>query len=88
MMGSCIDAHRDAYGVGRIGSVLPIAPSTYYEHAARRANPALLPARATLSCGTSSIGCGARMSGSLGFARSGGNGSATGWRWRGAPSSA
>jgi putative transposase len=41
-----IDGHRDAYGVEPICSVLPIAPSTYYEHAARRANPALLPARA------------------------------------------
>lgn len=41
-----IDAHRDACGVEPICSVLPIAPSTYYEHAARRANPALLPARA------------------------------------------
>jgi len=45
-MVSFIDAHRDAYGVEPICSVLPIAPSTYYEHAARRANPNLLPARA------------------------------------------
>ena len=45
-MVSFIDAHRDAYGVEPICSVLPIAPSTYYEHAARRANPDLLPARA------------------------------------------
>jgi len=41
-----IDAQRDAYGVEPICSVLPIAPSTYYQHAARRANPALRPARA------------------------------------------
>ena len=41
-----IDEHRDEYGVESICSVLPIAPSTYYEHAARRKNPELLPARA------------------------------------------
>jgi transposase InsO family protein len=46
-MVSCIDAHRGVYGVEPICSVLPIAPSTYYTHAARRANPALRPARAT-----------------------------------------
>jgi len=45
-MGVFIDAQRGAYGVEPICSVLLIAPSTYYEHAARRANPALLPARA------------------------------------------
>ena len=32
-----IDEHRDAYGVEPICEVLPIAPSTYYEHAASRA---------------------------------------------------
>jgi putative transposase len=41
-----IGAHRGAYGVEPICSVLPIALSTYYEHAARRANPELRPARA------------------------------------------
>ena len=41
-----IDAHRDEYGVEPICDVLPIAPSTYYEHTARRANPELRPARA------------------------------------------
>jgi putative transposase len=41
-----IDEHRDAYGVEPICSVLPIAPSTYYEQEARRKNPDLLPARA------------------------------------------
>ena len=45
-MVSFIDAHRDAYGVEPICSVLQIAPSTYYEHEARRANPDVLPARA------------------------------------------
>ena len=37
-----IDEHREAYGVEPICRVLPIAPSTYYAHAARRANPAKL----------------------------------------------
>jgi putative transposase len=41
-----IDTHRDLYGVESICSVLPIAPSTYYEREARRKNPELLPARA------------------------------------------
>jgi transposase InsO family protein len=41
-----IDDHRDLYGVESICSVLPIAPSTYYEGDARRKNPGLLPARA------------------------------------------
>jgi len=41
-----IDDHRGAYGVEPICAVLPIAPSTYHRHAARRADPSLLPARA------------------------------------------
>jgi len=41
-----IDDHRPVYGVEPICRVLPIAPSTDYEHAARRRNPARLPARA------------------------------------------
>jgi putative transposase len=40
-----IDAHRAVYGVEPICRVLPIAPSTYYAHAARRADPGKLPAR-------------------------------------------
>jgi len=36
-MKAFMDEHRDAYGVEPIGKVLPIAPSTYYRHAARRA---------------------------------------------------
>ena len=35
-----IDAHRGEYGVEPICTVLPIAPSTYYEAKAREANPA------------------------------------------------
>jgi putative transposase len=41
-----IDAHREVYGVEPICRVLPIAPSTYYEHAARRADSERLPRRA------------------------------------------
>jgi putative transposase len=41
-----IDAHRAVHGVEPICRVLPIAPSTYHAHAARRADPAKLPARA------------------------------------------
>ncbi|MBP28892.1 IS3 family transposase [Methylobacterium sp.] len=41
-----IDDHREAYGVEPICRVLPIAPSTYHAHAARRADPGRLPARA------------------------------------------
>ena len=40
-----IDDHRGAYGVEPICKVLPIAPSTYHEHAARRAEPGRAPAR-------------------------------------------
>jgi len=41
-----IDDHRGAYGVEPICAVLPIAPSTYHTHAARRADRSRLPARA------------------------------------------
>jgi len=41
-----IDDHRRTYGVEPICRVLPIAPSTYYEHKARAADPSRLPARA------------------------------------------
>jgi putative transposase len=40
-----IDEHRVEYGVGPICSVLPIAPSTYYWHKAREADPSLRSAR-------------------------------------------
>jgi putative transposase len=45
-MVSFIDEHRDAYGVEPICRVLPIAPSTFYEHRARRRNPERRPERA------------------------------------------
>ena len=41
-----IDDHREVYGVEPICRVLPIAPSTYHVHAARRADPAKAPVRA------------------------------------------
>ncbi|WP_114361132.1 MULTISPECIES: IS3 family transposase [Rhodopseudomonas] len=41
-----IDDHRGAYGVEPICKVLPIAPSTYHAHVARRRDPAKLSARA------------------------------------------
>ncbi len=41
-----IDDHRGAYGVEPICKVLPIAPSTYHAHAAKRADPTRLSARA------------------------------------------
>ena len=44
-MVSFIDGHRDEYGVEPICAQLPIAPSTYYEHKAREADPGRLPPR-------------------------------------------
>ena len=45
-MTAFIDEHRDVYGVEPICEVLPIAPSTYYMHAARKVDPDARPARA------------------------------------------
>ena len=45
-MASYIDDHRDGYGVEPICRVLPIAPSTYFEHKAKEANPDRCSARA------------------------------------------
>jgi transposase InsO family protein len=44
-MMSFIDEQREAYGVEPICSMLPIAPSTYYEQRARAADPKRLPPR-------------------------------------------
>ena len=41
-----IDDHREVHGVEPICRVLPIAPSTYHAHVAKRANPENLSARA------------------------------------------
>jgi transposase InsO family protein len=43
-----IEDHRDKHGVEPICEVLPIAPATYYEHRARRTEPARLSDRAQL----------------------------------------
>lgn len=40
-----IDAHRAVYGVEPICRMLPIAPSTYHAHVARRTDPDRLPPR-------------------------------------------
>jgi putative transposase len=40
-----IDAHRDQYGVEPICKLLPIAPSTYYEHKVRQSDPTRIPKR-------------------------------------------
>ena len=45
-MTAFIDDHKSAYGVEPICSVLPIAPSTYYEQKARQVDPSRLPKRA------------------------------------------
>ena len=42
---SFVDAYREKHGVEPICSVLPIAPSTYHAHVARRAKPETAPAR-------------------------------------------
>jgi putative transposase len=41
-----IDDHRGAHGVEPICKVLPIAPSTYHDHFAKRVDPSRLSARA------------------------------------------
>jgi putative transposase len=43
---SFIDSHREAHGVEPICRVLPIAPSTYHDHVAKRRDPSRLSARA------------------------------------------
>ena len=50
-MKAFIDDHRGVYGVEPICKVLPIAPSTYHEHAARRADPGRAPARERRNAG-------------------------------------
>jgi putative transposase len=46
-----IDAHRDVHGVEPICRLLPIAPSTYHAHVARRADPSKMSARARRDAG-------------------------------------
>jgi len=44
-MTAFVDEHRGACGVEPICTMLPIAPSTYYEQKARQADPSRLPVR-------------------------------------------
>ena len=44
-MVSLVDAQRQAHGVEPVCALLPIAPSTYYEHKARQSDPERLPER-------------------------------------------
>ncbi len=46
-----IDDHRGTYGVEPICKVLPIAPSTYHAHEAKRRDPTKLSARAKQDAG-------------------------------------
>ena len=46
-----IDDHRAVYGVEPICNVLPIAPSTYHDHVAKRADPSRLSDRARRDLG-------------------------------------
>jgi putative transposase len=41
-----IDDHREVHGVEPICKVLPIAPSTYHDHVAKRVYPSRLSVRA------------------------------------------
>jgi transposase InsO family protein len=50
-MKAFIDEYRDAFGIEPICRVLPIAPSTYHTHAARRADPSRMSARAQRDAG-------------------------------------
>ncbi len=74
-----VDEHRDEYGVEPICAVLPIAPSTYYEHVGsvlwtRRSVPRVAPTRCRAAhaefsaCSTTTLPCTAptRSGGSFG----------------------
>ena len=50
-----IDDHREVHGVEPICKVLPIAPSTYHAHVAKRANPEKLSARARREIGRAHV---------------------------------
>ena len=86
-----IDEHRAVYGVEPICRVLPIAPSTYHAHAARRADPAQAAgpgaARREL-CGRDPAGLGGELPGlrraqGLAAARPRGDRRSPAARWRG-----
>ena len=72
-----IDDHRAAYGVEPICRVLPIAPSTYHAHAAKRARSgqAIRAGQGAIAslANRHQDGSGKRISRSTGCARSGGS---------------
>ena len=76
-----IDEHRAIHGVEPICKVLPIAPSIYHSHAARRTDPSKAPARwrsdAELSVAIRRI-----WDGNMGSGRSGGSYSGRELTWR------
>ena len=79
-----IDDHRDAYGVESICTVVPIAPSTYFWHKARHADPTRRSARDQRDddgAGRFSAS-GTTTSRSMARARSGGNCAARATAWR------
>jgi len=86
-MVSFVDDHRDEYGVEPICAVLPIAPSTYYEHKVREVDPSRLPPRAKRDLvlrGRSSV-YGKKTSGCMGYGKCGASLSGKVLRWLGAP---
>ena len=71
-----IDDHRTSLGVEPICRELPIAPSTYHAHAARRADPTKPPPRVRRDAQNNAAGSGGsgkRASGSMACERSGGS---------------
>jgi hypothetical protein len=70
-----MEAHMREFGVEPMCKVLQIAPSTWYEHARRKADPGHLPRRAKRDGELSvhSGGSSRRTSVSMAFARSGGS---------------
>jgi putative transposase len=84
-----INEHRDEYGVEPICNVLPIAPSTYFEHHTRSQDPEKRPARTkrdeTLRPEIARVWNENHLV--YGPRRCGGNSAAKSSTWRGAPSS-
>jgi putative transposase len=83
-----IDDHRAEYGVEPICKVLPIAPSTYYAHAGKRADPGSVGAREARRwrCSPEIQRVFAENFEVYGVGRSGGRWCANASTWRAAPS--
>jgi hypothetical protein len=79
-MKAFIDDHRAVYGVEPICKVLPIAPSTYYLHATRRANPELRSVRSRRD-EAMGAGSGTSISKPTALAKCGSNCGAKVWPW-------